>query len=209
VELHVLPLAITMMAGPGLMAAIVFVTHERAIAVSLPFVAGVLISTALFTGIAVLIAGLVGEKADLGSGDDRGSVGRIIQYVLVGLLVVASLRTYLRREKVEPPKWLGTLLAASPWKAFQTGLALIPLMPSDVVIMLTVGFHVEQNDLSYADALPFIVLTAVVAALPVLAYLVFRRRAERAMPGVREWMSKNSWLVNIIVYVVFIALLLT
>lgn len=207
-SLNVVPLAITMMIGPGIMAAIIFVTHERAIAVSLPFVAGVLISTALFTGIAFVVAGLVGDRVDLGDGDDNGSLGQIIQYALVGVLVIASVRTYLRREEVEPPKWLGTLLEATPRKAFVTGFALIPLMPSDVMIMLTVGFHLEQNGLSYVDALPFIGLTALVAALPFLAYLLFRRRAERAMPRVRKWMSDNSWLVNVIVYVVFILLIL-
>jgi hypothetical protein len=29
------------------------------------------------------------------------------------------------------------------------------------------------------------------------------------MPKVREWMNTNSWLVNIIVYVVFILLILS
>jgi Sap, sulfolipid-1-addressing protein len=208
VSLNVLPLAITMMAGPGIMAAIVFVTHERAIAVSVPFVAGVLISTALFTGAALAIAGLVGDQADLGSSDDAGSTGRIIQYALVALLIAAAVRNYLRRDTIEPPKWLGNLLAATPGKAFATGLALIPLMPSDVMIMLTVGFHLEQEGLAYVDALPFVGLTALVAAVPVLAYLLFRRRAERAMPAVREWMNSHSWLVNIIVCVTFIALIL-
>jgi len=42
----------------------------------------------------------------------------------------------------------------------------------------------------------------------VLSYLLFRRRAQQAMPKVRDWMNKNSWLVNIIVYVVFILLIL-
>jgi hypothetical protein len=208
VSLNVVPLAITMMAGPGIMAAIIFVTHERAIAVSLPFVAGVLISTAVFTAAAVGIASLIGGEADLGSSEERGSAGKVIQYALVALLIAAAVRSYVRRETIEPPKWMGKLLAATPLTAFLTGLALIPLMPSDVVIMLTVGFHLEQAGLSYADALPFIALTALVAALPVLAYLLFRRRAERAMPRVREWMNENSWLVNIIVYVIFIVIIL-
>ena len=207
-SLNVLPLAITMMIGPGIMAAIIFVTHERAVAVSLPFVAGVLISTAVFTGVALAIAGLIGEQADLGSSDDAGSAGKIIQYALVALLAAAAVKNYVNRETIEPPKWLGKLLAATPGKAFVTGLALIPLMPSDVMIMLTVGFNLEQEGLSYVDALPFIGLTALVAALPVLGYLLVRDRAERAMPGVREWMNSHSWLVNIIVCVIFIALIL-
>ena len=85
------------------MAAIIFVTHERAVAVSLPFVAGVLISTAVFTGVALAIAGLIGEQADLGSSDDAGSAGKIIQYALVALLAAAAVKNYVNRETIEPP----------------------------------------------------------------------------------------------------------
>jgi len=55
---------------------------------------------------------------------------------------------------------------------------------------------------------PFIAATILIAALPVLSYLLFRRRAQRIMPKVRDWMNTHSWLVNIIVYVVFIVLIL-
>jgi hypothetical protein len=47
-----------------------------------------------------------------------------------------------------------------------------------------------------------------VAALPVLFYLLFRRRAQRLMPQIRNWMNTHSWLVNIIVCAIFIALIL-
>jgi hypothetical protein len=55
---------------------------------------------------------------------------------------------------------------------------------------------------------PFVVATILIVALPVLSYLLFHRRAEQAMPKVRDWMNTHSWLVNIIVYVVFILLIL-
>jgi hypothetical protein len=42
----------------------------------------------------------------------------------------------------------------------------------------------------------------------VLSYLLFRHRAKQVMPKVRDWMNTNSWLVNIIVYAVFIVLIL-
>ena len=57
--------------------------------------------------------------------------------------------------------------------------------------------------------MPFIAATILIAALPVLAFLLFRRRAQRVMPKVRDWMNTNSWLVNIIVYVIFILLILS
>jgi hypothetical protein len=41
---------------------------------------------------------------------------------------------------------------------------------------------------------PFIAATIFIAALPALSYLLFRHRAARAMPKVRDWMNTNSWL---------------
>jgi len=210
-NLEILPLAVTMMLGPGIMASIIFVTHERAVAVSTAYVLGVLMSAAAFTGVAILLAGVLRDNTDLGANDDTGSAGAIIQIalvaLLVALLVAAAIKNYVRRKTIEPPKWLGMLLSATPAKALKTGLALIPLMPSDVLIMLTVGMNIEHSNGSYVDALPFVGLTALVAAVPLLGYLLFRRRAQTAMPKVRDWINDNSWLVNIIVCVVFILLI--
>jgi threonine/homoserine/homoserine lactone efflux protein len=92
--------------------------------------------------------------------------------------------------------------------ALRTGLLVILLMPSDVIVMLTVATNLEQNGEGYVEAIPFILLTTLVAALPLLAFLIFHRRAVHAMPKLRDWMNDNSWLVNIIVCVIFIVLIL-
>jgi uncharacterized protein involved in cysteine biosynthesis len=81
-------------------------------------------------------------------------------------------------------------------------------MPSDIIIMLTVGANLAQNNAGLLAALPFIAATVLVAALPLLLYLLFQRRAQGLMPKVRDWMNANSWLVNVIVCVVFIILIL-
>ena len=67
--------------------------------------------------------------------------------------------------------------------------------------------NLAQNNASLLGAVPFVVATILIAALPVLSYLLFHRRAVRAMPKVHDWMNTHSWLVNIIVYVVFILLI--
>ena len=72
-SLQVLPLAITMMAGPAIMAAIVFMTHEDAVRVSLAYLAGVAIATALGVALARGLASLLGDSVSLGSSSDRGS----------------------------------------------------------------------------------------------------------------------------------------
>jgi Sap, sulfolipid-1-addressing protein len=208
VNVDVLPLAITMMAGPQIMSAIVFVTAERAVPVSTAFVAGVAIAVTLGTAIALGIAGLLGDATSLGDSSDSGSAGVVIQYVLVGLLVLAAIKSYLGRETAEPPKMLGRLQEADAKLAFSTGGLLILLFPSDVLVLLTVGVNLEQADSGLVEALPFILATTTIAALPLLGFLLFRRRAVKAMPKVRDWMNTHSWVVNIIACGIFIVLIL-
>jgi hypothetical protein len=62
--------------------------------------------------------------------------------------------------------------------------------------------------LGFGAALPFIGATVLIAAFPLLLYLLFQRRAKRLMPKLRDWMNSTSWMVNIIVCGVFILLIL-
>jgi len=154
------------------------------------------------------IASALGGSISLGDSSDASSLGNIIQYALVGLLVVLSIRSYLTRATSEPPRWLGTMQNAKPRTAFLAGLLLLSIFPSDFVVLMTVGVNLAQSNSSLLAALPFVATTILIAALPMLSYLLFRRRAEVLMPKVRDWMNTNSWLVNIIVYIVFILLIL-
>jgi Sap-like sulfolipid-1-addressing protein len=207
-SLSVIPLAITMNAGPQIMSAIIFITASKPLKLSAYFLAGVVIAVTAGVTITYTLATTLGNSISLGDPSDSGSPGNIIQYLLVGLLVFLSIKNYVGRETIEPPGWLGALQNANPRTAFMTGLLLLSVFPSDLVILVTVGVNLAQNDASLLGAVPFIVATILIAALPVLSYLLFRRRAQRIMPKVRDWMNTNSWLVNIIVYVVFIVLIL-
>jgi len=207
-NLNILPLAITMMVGPGIIADIVLITAPRPVKLSAAFVAGVARATTAGVLVALALTFLLGNSVSLGNPSNGGSIGSVIQYLLVGLLAAAAVKSYVRRETIEPPRWMGALQNADSSRAFKTGLLLIWVMPSDLIIMLTVGVNLAHNDAGLLAALPFIAATALVAALPMGAYLLFHRRAQRLMPKVRDWMNTHSWLVNIIVCVVFIALIL-
>jgi cytochrome c biogenesis protein CcdA len=204
----VLPLAITMMAGPQIMSAVLFVTHEQAVRVSLMFIAGVAIAATAGVIAAKGIASLLGDNLSLGDSSDSGSKGSVIQIGLVALLIAAAVKAYLGRETAEPPKWLGALMEASPRKAFRTGFLLIAFFPSDVLVLLTVGLNLEHSGDSVTAAIPFIALTVLIAALPLLALFLFGRRAREAMPKVRSWMNDNSWVINIAACLIFIVLIL-
>jgi len=207
-NLQILPLAFTMLAGPQIMSAIIFVTAPKPLKVSASFIAGVAVATTVGVAIALAIASLLDNSLSLGDSSNNGSTGHIIQYLLVGLLVAFAVKNYVRRETVEPPRWLGTLMSADSKRALKTGLLVILVMPSDIIIMLTVGVNLVQNNAGLLAALPFMAATVLVAALPLLLYLLFYRRAQQLMPKVRDWMNTHSWLVNIIVCGVFIALIL-
>jgi hypothetical protein len=207
-SLAVLPLAITMNAGPQIMSALIFVTATKPLKLSAYFLTGVVIAVSVGVTVTFGLASVFGNSISLGDSSDSGSLGNIIQYLLVGLLVFASIRSYLTRATSEPPRWLGTMQNAKPRTAFLAGLLLLSVFPSDFVVLMTVGVNLAQQNASLLAALPFIVTTILIAALPMLSYLLFRRRAEVFMPKVRDWMNTNSWLVNIIVYIVFILLIL-
>src|SRR5918912_106261 len=201
-NMAVIPLAITMNAGPQIMSALIFVTATKPLKLSAYFLGGVVIAVTVGVTVTYTLATVLGNSVSLGDSSDSGSLGNIIQYVLVGLLVFLSIKSYVGRETSEPPRWLGARQNAKPSTAFTAGLVLLSVFPSDLVILVTVGVNLAQNNASLLAALPFIVATIFIAALPVLTYLLLGRRAQQLMPKVREWMNTNSWLVNIIVYVV-------
>ena len=145
----------------------------------------------------------------LGVGEQQEGGGKdAFTYVIVGLLAVLIVYTYVRRHEMEPPNWMGELQEADQRLAGKLGLLLILLMPTDIVIMLGVGDYLVAGGLDWFSALPFIGLTVLLLALPLLAYLLLGETAARRMPGVRDWMTSYSWLISIVVYAFFIYLLL-
>jgi hypothetical protein len=203
----ILPLAITMMAGPQILTDLLLITGRRPIAAAGAFVVAVAAGCALMVFLWTLIAGAL--DIDLSKQAEPTTTAKVIQLVLVGLLIAAAVKSYLGRETAEPPKWLGKVQEAGPLAAFGIGFLLITVFPSDFMVTMTVGVNLESEGGELADALPFIGLTTLIAALPLAFYLLLRRRAVATMPKVRDWMNTHSWLVNILVYALFVVLILS
>jgi Sap-like sulfolipid-1-addressing protein len=209
-DAQVLPLAITMMAGPQIISSIIFVTQESgAVRVSLAYVIAVALAASVGILISMGLANVLGEAVDLESDAGQSTAAKLIQIALVALLITRAVKIYLDRADSEPPKWLGTLQTAGARRAFEIGTLLILLFPGDVVVMVTTGVHLVSNGHTFVDALPLIGLTTLIAASPLLFYLLFRRRAQEVMPKVRDWMNTHSWVINILVCLVFVGLILS
>src|SRR5215204_7182025 len=151
-NLAVLPLAITMNAGPQILSAIIFVTARKPLKLAASFLAGVVVAVTVGVTITYTLATALGNSISLGDSSDSSSLGNIIQYGLVGLLIFLSIKSYLGRETSEPPRWLGALQNAKPRTAFTTGLPLLSVFPSDLVILVTVGINLAQQNASLLGA---------------------------------------------------------
>ena len=101
-DLAIIPLAITMNAGPQIMSAIIFVTASKPLKLSAAFLAGVAIAVSGGLTLTYTFASALGNSISLGDSSDNGSLGNIIQYLLVALLIFLSIKNYVRRETIEP-----------------------------------------------------------------------------------------------------------
>ncbi|HEY8109023.1 MAG TPA: GAP family protein [Patescibacteria group bacterium] len=204
-----LVLAVPMMAGPQILSSIIFVTGKSPVRTSMAYVAGIALAIVAGLSVATLLAHALNTHASIGGSSGPTKLGIAIQLGLVAILIFLAVRSYLNRATSKPPKWLAKLQTASPKQAFLLGVLLIFLMPTDVVIVLTTGFHLESEGKALIDGLPLVAATTLLAGLPLILYLLFRKRATVLMPKVRDWMNDNSWLVNIIIYLLFVALILS
>src|SRR3712207_8876401 len=99
--------------------------RSKALKLSAYFLAGVVIALTVGVTITYTLATALGNSISLGDSSNGGSLGNIIQYLLVGLLVFLAIKNYVGRETIEPPRWLGALQNAGPRTAFTTGLLLL------------------------------------------------------------------------------------
>jgi len=200
----VLPLAFVMIAGPQIISAVFFATAESWKRSSAAYVLGATLSITIVVTAAYLLANVVGGD---GGGDDSESSG--IDYAIVALLVFAMVHVFRKRSESEPPKWMGKLQSATPGFAFVLGFLLLGLFPSDLITSITVGGHLANGGDPWSYALPFVLLTILLLALPALLVVTLGRRARTVLPKVRDWMNTNSWIVSEVVIAFFIVIVLS
>ena len=199
-----LPLAFVMIAGPQIISSFFFATSERWKADSAAFVVGAAASL-----LAVLtIAYFIGKGITSGGSDGGDSKSDTIDYVIVGLLLVAMAYVFHGRKQTEPPKWMGKLETATARFSFTLGFLLLGFFPSDIITSIVVGTHMANHGDPWWHMLPFLFLTLFLLALPALLVLALGQRAKTLLPKVRDWMSTNSWIVSEIVLVLFIVIVL-
>jgi hypothetical protein len=199
-QVALLPLAVAMMLGPQIVSSVFLATSRRPKPNSLAYLGGVGLALAIGLTVSFVTAKLFNSGAE-----EPGAGGSaVFKWLVVGALVALAIKAFLGRHEVKTPEWMSSLQQAEPGSAFKLGLLLILVMPTDIVVMLAVGEYLVLNGLSLLDAAGFAVLTLLIAALPLLAYLLAGERAEEGLPAIQDWMNEKSWLISIVVYAFFI-----
>ena len=195
--LEVLPMVFVMVAGPQILSAIFLATSNEWRRNSAAFVGGAAISiSVVVTAAYVFSAGVTGQEPS----------NTTLSAIVLVALVLAGLHTYLTRETSEPPRWMGKLETATPRFSFRLGFLLMGFFPTDILTSVAVGSYLAARDASLLDAVPFLLCTLLVLALPSLALIVFSERAETFLPKARNWMNTNSWVINELVILFFIVM---
>lgn len=202
---EVLPLALTMMIGPQIITAIILITSKNPISSSLGYICGVALAATTGTLLFLLLASLFDLTGPGGS--EPSDAALYIQTGLVLLLIFMSIKTYINRKTVELPSWMKSLQNSTFKSAFKTALLLIYIMPTDILAMSAVGINLASKSSDAVKLLPFLALTVFIASVPLLAYVIFRKKAAGRMPKVRRWMETNSWIVSIAANTLFLYLL--
>ena len=200
--LTILPMAIVMVAGPQIISAVFFATSEDWRRTSAALLAGAVLAVTVFVTIAYVVMRLVKS----GASSDESTSDHVLDFIVLALLLILLVYVFLDRKRAEPPKWMGKLETATPRFAFTLGFLLLGLFPSDLLTSIAVAGRMARQHDPWWNAVPFIVLSVLLLPLPVLLVLLLGRRAHVILPKVRNWMNTNSWIVNEIVILFFIAI---
>lgn len=194
---EILPLAFVMVAGPQILSAIFFATSENWRKSTSAYLLGAALSITIIVTLSFLLSN---------GASNQGASDEALYWIILVLLLFGMVHTFLARKTAEPPKWMGKLQTATPRFTFVLGVLLLGVFPSDLITSISVGSYLSVEDKPLADYLFFLALTLLFLALPSLLVLVLGTRAETFLPKVRDSMNENSWIINELVLLLFVAI---
>ncbi|MFL5827985.1 MAG: GAP family protein [Thermoleophilaceae bacterium] len=199
---QLMPLAFVMVAGPQILSPIFLATSAGWRRNSMAYVAGAALSIAIVVVATYFI--VKGLKST--SSASKKTKSDVIDYVILGLLAFLIVRTYLTRKTAKKPKWMERLQRATPRFAFELGFVLLGFFPTDIASSVAVGSRLAGHNEPLWHGVGFYVLTLFLISIPALMVLLLGKRAEVALPKVRDWMDTNSWVVSELVLLLFVGI---
>jgi hypothetical protein len=206
-NIQVIPMAIIMMLGPQILSAMFILTGKNRVRASLAYIISIFCAASLGTLALMFLIDIFNLGAP--SDSDPSTLVTVIKYAVVALLAFGIYKNYRDRDKKITPKWMKVIMAGKAKDNFKLGFFLVYVAPTDLTVMFSVAFYLKINNNDFLDALPFLLTTAFIAALPLLISLIFRKKSEIFLPKANAWLTENSWMVQVFVLALFIYLILS
>lgn len=170
---------------------------------SLSFLAGWVIGLGAVA--AVVLA--IGVSASDDGGSTAGGVLKIIVGVAFLLLAVKQWRSRPGPgEEPALPSWMSAIDDLSALKAFGLGLLLTVPNPKNLGLTIAAAATISQAGLPTGQnvvvVIVFVVIASITILLPVLAFLLARKRAEPVLQELKVWLSSNTATVMTVLFTV-------
>lgn len=209
-----LPLAVGIAISPvPIIAVILMLLSPRAGGASAGYLLGWVVGIVLITTAVALVLDATAE-----SGEDTGpstATALILLLLGIGCLVLAFGQW---RTRPKPgahgalPAWMATIDKATPAKAVGLGFLLSAVNPKNLAMSAAAGAVVAGGGLPVGKSVVAVAIFTAIAAstvlVPVVGYLVARKRMAPALFSLREWLAHNNAVVMAVVMLVIGAALI-
>jgi threonine/homoserine/homoserine lactone efflux protein len=207
-----LPSAVAVALSPiPIVAVVVVLGTPRARTNGPAFAVGWVLGLAVVSTVVILTLGTASSSDGAAS-----TAADALKAVLGLLLLVLAARKWRSRprpgEEPELPKWLATVDALTPPKAFALGATLSGVNPKNLALTVAAAASIAQSGLGPGDEVlaivVFVVLGSVTVAGAVVAAMVAPRRTAAPLASIQSFMSANNAVIMMVILLVFGAKLL-
>jgi threonine/homoserine/homoserine lactone efflux protein len=205
---EVLTFAIGVAISPVPIIAVILMLFSRRAKVNGPaFLVGWVLALAAVSAVVYAVSH-DGSVATSSTAADSVSWGKIVLGVVLLLL---ARRNWAKRpaagEEPAMPKWMASVDALSPGKAFGLGILLAGVNPKNLILTAGAAAGLAQLGLTTSDAVVaiaiFVVIGSLTIVVPVLYALVGGERARATLDSAKAWLSVHSAAVMAVLFVVF------
>jgi len=193
----VLPLGIGVALSPLAIVAIVLMLVSRRARANGPlFVLGWLVGLAVVGVIMLAIAGPANANDD----GEPAKWSGWLKIILGAMLVLSASRHWRGRPRdgaeTPMPKWMDTIDAFTPVKAFGAGAELSGLNPKNLVLAVAAAAAIAETGISGGEQAVayavFAVLGTIGVAVPVVIYYAMGDKAPATLDRIKGWMIHNN-----------------
>ncbi|WIX75963.1 GAP family protein [Amycolatopsis carbonis] len=208
-----LPFAVGIAISPvPIIAVILMLLAPRAGGASVGYLLGWVAGIVVTTTVVALVLGVATGTGE-GTGPSTVTAG-ILLLLGVGCLALAFGQWRARPKpgtQAELPTWMATIDRFTPLKAVGLGFLLSAVNPKNLAMAVAAGAVVAGGGLSVAENVVAVAVYTVVAAstvlVPVVGYLVARKRMTPALTSLRAWLEHNNAVVMAVLLLVIGAVL--